>query len=156
MVKTETPRDADGAKLCAWCGGSIKQSGVGRSRDYCKRLCREQAYRKRRDQRLIDEALAAAAPVSSTGETAPDVSPVDETRVSPVVERPSEQVKPVIPAPTPPPPPRRSATKPLPPADDPGDALFDLAPLEDPGAELERRLARWLGPEDGDAGRHGP
>ncbi len=82
-MKRETPRSPDGAKLCAWCAESIRQSGVGRSRDYCKRLCREQAYRKRRDERLIQKALADAQAVSSTGETtarkrAP-VSPVDET-----------------------------------------------------------------------------
>ncbi|MFD6591856.1 hypothetical protein ACFWED_33825, partial [Streptomyces anulatus] len=36
-MSTETPRDADGNKLCGWCGGPIQQKGVGRSRDYCTR-----------------------------------------------------------------------------------------------------------------------
>ncbi|MER5733943.1 hypothetical protein ABT084_37405 [Streptomyces sp. NPDC002138] len=90
-METETPRTPDGAKLCGWCGGTIRQSGVGRSRDYCKRLCRDQAYKKRRDQRLVDEALAAASAVSPSVETGPRVSTDGETR--------SPQVTPRIPAP---------------------------------------------------------
>ncbi|WP_329156472.1 hypothetical protein OIU91_43305 (plasmid) [Streptomyces sp. NBC_01456] len=97
----ETPRDGAGAKLCGWCGGPIKQSGVGRSRDYCTRLCRERAYRRRRDDRLIAEALADAAAVSSTRETVSSTgettdsstdetnSPVDETEV-PAIPAPAE------------------------------------------------------------------
>ncbi|MFF9432058.1 hypothetical protein [Streptomyces sp. NPDC014746] len=80
MTKFDTPRDAGGAKLCAWCGGAIRQSGVGRSRDYCQRLCRDQAYKKRRDQRLIDDALAAVRHVSPSAETQGPVSPDGETR----------------------------------------------------------------------------
>lgn len=82
MTETTTPRDADGAKLCAWCGGAILgQSGIGRSRDYCSRTHREYAYRSRRQERLITEALAAARLVSTTDERGlgPDTS-VDETR----------------------------------------------------------------------------
>lgn len=48
-MSTTTPRDADGAKLCAWCGSEIKQSGVGRSRDYCRRSCRQRAYEALKD-----------------------------------------------------------------------------------------------------------
>jgi hypothetical protein len=93
-MKHETPRTPDGAKLCAWCGGEIKQSGVGRSRDYCRRLCRDRAYKQRRDQRLIDAALADARPVSPSVETGPTgaaVSPDGETGFG--------QVAPPIPAP---------------------------------------------------------
>ncbi|MGW2485454.1 hypothetical protein ACWCWQ_37160 [Streptomyces sp. NPDC001571] len=75
----ETPRDGAGAKACAWCGGPIKQSGVGRSRDYCSRTHKEYAYRSRRDAKLIAQALADARPVSTTAETGPAVSPVVET-----------------------------------------------------------------------------
>ncbi|NUO40571.1 MAG: hypothetical protein HOV82_00895 [Streptomyces sp.] len=53
----DTPRRADGAKLCAWCGSEIQQSGVGRSRDYCRRSCRQRAY----EQRRIDEITTANA-----------------------------------------------------------------------------------------------
>lgn len=94
-MKTETPRDAAGAKLCAWCGGKVQQSGVGRSKDYCKRLCRDQAYKKRRDQRLVDEAVAAAAVVSPSVEMKGPVSP----SVSPDGETQFPQVAPRIPAP---------------------------------------------------------
>ncbi|MFD8300700.1 MULTISPECIES: hypothetical protein [Streptomyces] len=97
-MDTETPRNGDGEKLCAWCGGEIKQSGVGRSRDYCSRTHREYAYRQRREQRLIAEAVervklkaytrgkrdaeewAQTYSVSTTGEIPePPVSPVVET-----------------------------------------------------------------------------
>ncbi|MFE3907208.1 hypothetical protein ACFXPY_45080 [Streptomyces sp. NPDC059153] len=150
-MSDDTPRTPDGAKLCAWCGGSIRQTGVGRSKDYCKRLCREQAYRKRRDQRLIDEALAAAASNSSTGET---ISPVDETRVSPVDEMLSVQVSPAVPAPAPPVAEAPPAPAPVPPArrrrragmtagaTPPAEPEQAAMPLwEDP--EIEDRLARY-------------
>lgn len=45
-MSTTTPRDADGAKLCAWCGSEIKQSGVGRSRDYCRRTRRRARHER--------------------------------------------------------------------------------------------------------------
>ncbi len=85
-MKRETPRTPDGAKLCAWCGGTMRQTGVGRSRDYCSRTHKEYAYRARRDRRLVDEALAAAAVVSTTAEKAPadGISPVVETESGPV------------------------------------------------------------------------
>ena len=59
-MNRETPRDAEGNKLCAWCGGPIQQSGVGRSRDYCSRTHREYAYRSRRELELVTAARAAA------------------------------------------------------------------------------------------------
>ncbi len=79
----ETPRDAEGNKICQGCDGPIVQSGIGRSRDYCSRLCRDRAYKRRRDQRIRDEAVAAAVrDVSPSAETrrAPDESPDGETR----------------------------------------------------------------------------
>lgn len=92
-MTTETPRDADGEKLCAWCGGPIRQSGVGRSRDYCSRTHREYAYRKRRDRELLrqgyarGEADAKAREDSSTGGSSDNrrifVSPVDEMEPDP-------------------------------------------------------------------------
>ncbi|MEV6536659.1 hypothetical protein [Streptomyces sp. NPDC051639] len=50
---TGTPRDADGNKLCAWCGGTIQQSGIGRSKDYCRRSCRQRAYEQRETEKEI-------------------------------------------------------------------------------------------------------
>lgn len=92
-METETPRDADGNKLCAWCGGPIRQSGVGRSRDYCSRTHREYAYRKRRDLALLLKGYARgktdaeAWTDSSTGGSSDNrrifVSPVDETTTDP-------------------------------------------------------------------------
>ncbi|MEU3256102.1 hypothetical protein [Streptomyces sp. NPDC006997] len=85
-MKRDTPRAADGEKLCAWCGGPIKQSGVGRSRDYCSRTHREYAYRARREaeMRLVAYSRGradAVRPVSSTVDTRRDPVPtVDETR----------------------------------------------------------------------------
>ncbi|MFH8797781.1 hypothetical protein [Streptomyces sp. NPDC017941] len=85
-MKRDTPRATDGAKLCAWCGGEIKQSGVGRSRDYCSRTHREYAYRARREAEMKLVAYSrgradAVRPVSSTVDRRPDSVPtVDETR----------------------------------------------------------------------------
>lgn len=88
MPKHETPRDPDGAKLCAWCGGPIQQSGVGRSKDYCSRTHKEYAYRARRDARLIAEAYGQGRSealaddtrrVSTTAESAEPVTAVVET-----------------------------------------------------------------------------
>ncbi|MFD6273949.1 hypothetical protein ACFWFL_31515, partial [Nocardia asteroides] len=90
----DTPRTPDGAKLCAWCGGAIRQSGVGRSRDYCSRTHKEYAYRSRREARLIAEALAAQAAVSTTGESAVSTTVgTPDAPVSPVVETASRPVK---------------------------------------------------------------
>ncbi|WP_331722148.1 hypothetical protein OG416_39235 (plasmid) [Streptomyces longwoodensis] len=85
-MKRDTPRANDGAKLCAWCGGEIKQSGVGRSRDYCSRTHREYAYRARREAEMKLVAYSrgradAVRPVSSTVDTRRSPVPtVDETR----------------------------------------------------------------------------
>ncbi|WP_327310140.1 hypothetical protein OG730_44040 (plasmid) [Streptomyces sp. NBC_01298] len=92
----ETPKDSAGAKLCGWCGGQIRQSGVGRSKDYCTRTHKEYAYRSRRDARLIANALADARPVSTTGES---VSTTGGTVISPVVETGSVRVPLPVPDP---------------------------------------------------------
>ncbi|MBV9026050.1 MAG: hypothetical protein JO362_20200 [Streptomycetaceae bacterium] len=65
------PRDHRGLRPCAWCGQTIRhQPPTGRLREYCKAGCRELAYRERRTQRRIAEAVKAATT---------QVSPVDET-----------------------------------------------------------------------------
>jgi hypothetical protein len=97
-MKRETPRTPDGAKLCAWCGGTMRQTGVGRSRDYCSRTHKEYAYRARRDRRLVDEALAAVAAVSTTAVKGPAVEPVSavvETGAAPIpAQAPADPVLP--------------------------------------------------------------
>lgn len=53
------PRDERKLRPCAWCGGRIDQPPIGRLRDYCRRTCRELAYRERKTQRRVDDAVAA-------------------------------------------------------------------------------------------------
>lgn len=94
-MKHETPRDVDGAKLCAWCGETIRQSGVGRSRDYCRRSCRQRAYEARKNREAVVAAVAAAVARSRPDSTRderpePDDSTRDETQ---------PQVNPPIPPP---------------------------------------------------------
>ncbi|MFJ5646393.1 hypothetical protein [Streptomyces sp. NPDC093223] len=93
-MTTSTPRDADGEPLCAWCGGSIPQKGVGRRRDYCRRSCRQRAYEQRQVDRTVTlntnlirhqlrkEFEAADAPTVSSrvGTPHPTISSRDETR----------------------------------------------------------------------------
>jgi len=72
------------ARPCAWCGKPVRQHGIGRTKEYCGRTCRELAYRARKQERLIGEAVAravAAAPPSDSSvvETARSDSSVVET-----------------------------------------------------------------------------
>ncbi|MER5675295.1 hypothetical protein [Pseudonocardia alni] len=154
----ETPRSSDGTRLCAWCGGPVRQSGVGRAKEYCKQGCREMAYRARREQRRIAEAVAAAtAPLVSSTDDRP-VSSTDDRVPHPktsVDETVSVQVTPAIPAP---------AVEPDPPAAEPvvRPALAPLPqfkgrrrvgmtasaiPLPEPaageGPDWDERLAYW-------------
>ncbi|MEX3213608.1 hypothetical protein CQR58_049450, partial [Streptomyces acidiscabies] len=79
----DTPRDADGAKLCAWCGEPIRQSGVGRSKDYCRRSCRQRAYEARKQREVVVAAVAAAVvrrDSSRVESRKPNDSSRDETR----------------------------------------------------------------------------
>jgi hypothetical protein len=72
--------DDDLTRLCQWCGKSFRLGTVGRRAVYCGRTCREYAYRERRTQKRIADALANAGPVSSTVEAGADSVPtVDET-----------------------------------------------------------------------------
>lgn len=107
-MKRETPRNGDDAKLCAWCGGEIKQSGVGRSRDYCSRTHREYAYRARREAEVklvaYSRGRADARTISSTDASRTDPVPsVDETvsaGPAPVpTPAPPEPVRPEAPLP---------------------------------------------------------
>lgn len=84
-MKRETPRDRDGNKVCAWCGDPIKQSGVGRSKDYCSRTHREYAYRARREAEIriaaYSRGRADGRTVSSTDETGDGaITSVDEMK----------------------------------------------------------------------------
>jgi hypothetical protein len=65
------------------CGAIVEQPATGRRRLYCSQTCRELAYRARKLDKAVKDALAAAGvePVSSTVETAPvPLASVDETR----------------------------------------------------------------------------
>lgn len=68
---------------CEWCGGDVEQPATGRRRLYCRRTCRELAYRERKTRRRIEEALEAQRTVSSTDTPAAPVASVDETRPGP-------------------------------------------------------------------------
>ncbi|WP_438471380.1 hypothetical protein [Streptomyces asiaticus] len=85
-------RDQDGARLCEWCGGPIKQPPTGRQRRYCRQSCRQRAYEERQVQErvalakfavrslMLDEINAArtsAFPVSSRDGAA---HPTDSSR----------------------------------------------------------------------------
>ncbi|PVC78847.1 hypothetical protein DBP19_36950 [Streptomyces sp. CS090A] len=82
----ETLRTSDGEKACAWCGGPIQQTGVGRRKDYCSRTHREYAYRARREaeMRLVAYSRGradAARPNSTTVDRRGGLeSTVDESR----------------------------------------------------------------------------
>ena len=82
-MKHDTPRDAEGAKLCAWCGEPIRQSGVGRSRDYCRRSCRQRAYEARVQREAVVTAVASAIArrdSSRVESRTPAIPSRDETR----------------------------------------------------------------------------
>lgn len=94
---SDTPRDADGAKLCAWCGAEIRQSGIGRSKDYCRRSCRQRAYESRKQREVVVAAVAAAVVRrdSSRVETPhPEETSRDETRGVPPEPVPARPVPP--------------------------------------------------------------
>lgn len=121
-MKHETPRTPDGAKLCAWCGGPIRQSGVGRSRDYCSRTHKEYAYRERATQKRIAQALADASPISTTDEVP---SPQDST---------TDEIRPAA---------ETSVVETLPP-------LTEWLPIREPSPDLDARLDALAGPEPED------
>jgi hypothetical protein len=59
MTTTETPRDADGNPLCAWCGGPVPPSLGTKPRAYCKDGCKQRAYEARKLAQQLDEAREA-------------------------------------------------------------------------------------------------
>lgn len=92
-----------GPIACDRCGGRIEQPATGRRRRYCGRTCRELAYRVRKTDRAVSDALEAAGvdphpvssvversiPVTSVVESGPDLVPsVDERRKRPVINAP--------------------------------------------------------------------
>lgn len=100
-MSTENPRDASGEPLCVWCGGEIKQSGVGRRREYCSRTHREYAYRARREANLKLRAyIKGRADERLFSSTDVNISSTDETKTAgqPTDPLPAHQV----PAPAPP------------------------------------------------------
>ncbi|MET9957303.1 hypothetical protein ABZ135_37905 [Streptomyces sp. NPDC006339] len=109
MTKYDTPRDGSGAKLCAWCGSPVEQPATGRSRDYCRRSCRQRAYEERQVAKRIAEAVDARHVSSRDEQRAP--AP-ESTRDETVRPRP-EKKKPQVVAPARPPAPRPTPTVPL-------------------------------------------
>ncbi|WP_164255318.1 hypothetical protein [Streptomyces sp. S4.7] len=124
-MKHETPRDTSGAKVCAWCGGPIKQSGVGRSRDYCGRTHRELAYRERATQKRIAQAIADASPVTSTDEV-PGRRDTSTDEIRPAAKSSTDETRP-----------------PLPP-------LTEWLPIREPSPDLDARLDALAGPDEPD------
>ncbi|PVC76930.1 hypothetical protein [Streptomyces sp. CS131] len=57
MTETE---ETEERTLCAWCGTEFRQSGVGRTRDYCRRSCRQRAYEDRKTAAATREAVVVA------------------------------------------------------------------------------------------------
>jgi hypothetical protein len=101
MSQQDTPRAADGAKLCAWCGGPVKQSGVGRSRDYCRRSCRQRAYEARKQREAVVAAVASAVARRDSSRVeirSPNDSSRDETVRTVRPQVPAPPAPPVVPA----------------------------------------------------------
>jgi hypothetical protein len=79
------PRDASGLRPCEWCGGPIRQPATGRRRRYCKAGHREMAYRARKNDDRVTDALQWDEETARTwlvthGAPPPSDSSVDETR----------------------------------------------------------------------------
>lgn len=133
-VMNDTPRDADGAKLCSWCGAEIRQSGIGRSRDYCRRSCRQRAYEQRRvdditkaNARLIRRELTQQFQTSAVSSRDDYPTPHDSSR--------DETRRPAIPS--------RDETGPAGPAPVPAQAA-DAAPPSRPAPPSGARRRRLL------------
>ncbi|MFF3420984.1 hypothetical protein ACFYW9_41080 [Streptomyces sp. NPDC002698] len=53
-MDTETPTDAEGNRLCAWCGeGPVPPSRGTKPRAYCSRSCVQRAHEARKLQRKL-------------------------------------------------------------------------------------------------------
>ena len=60
MTKYESPRDADGNRLCEYCGDPVPASLGTKPKRYCKRSCRQRAYEARKTREAIVTAVAVA------------------------------------------------------------------------------------------------
>ena len=60
MTKYESPRDADGNRLCEYCGDPVPASLGTKPKRYCKRACRQRAYEARKTREAIVTAVAVA------------------------------------------------------------------------------------------------
>jgi hypothetical protein len=134
----DTPRDADGAKLCAWCGEVIRQSGIGRSKDYCRRSCRQRAYEARKQREVVVAAVAAAIVRRDSSRDAirkPNDSSRDET---------VRAGRAAVPAPAAPPVPQEPPAAVLPVPADPGEGWVRSIDVVD--AQLQELDARRAAP----------
>ncbi|MFF5977196.1 hypothetical protein ACFY7C_37490 [Streptomyces sp. NPDC012769] len=109
MTKYDTPRDGSGAKLCAWCGSPVEQPATGRSRDYCRRSCRQRAY----EERLVAKRIAEAVEAHQVSSRDQQGLPTPESARDESVRAPRPQRKPQVVAPARPPAPRPTPTVPL-------------------------------------------
>ncbi|MER6549561.1 hypothetical protein [Streptomyces sp. NPDC001250] len=150
MPKYETPRNAKGERICQQCHDPDKplRPSLGtKPVIYCSAACKQKAYENRRMEKAIlaavaDEQRKAAAREAKSVTLPEKVSDVPKVSDLPGIDRPDADAK--------------SVALPLPGMGHVGALPSPAAPAdEDPGAELERRLARWLGPEDADTDRHG-
>lgn len=74
----DMPRDESGLRPCEWCGGPIQQPPAGRRRRYCSRTHRELAYRERKTQRRVDQAVTAAVEARDSESTVDETGPCHE------------------------------------------------------------------------------
>ncbi|MGW1306499.1 hypothetical protein ACWD5R_43665 [Streptomyces sp. NPDC002514] len=145
MTTYETPRNERGERICQQCHDPDKplRPSLGtKPVIYCSAACKQKAYENRRMEKAIVAAVADEQRKAAAREAKSVTLPgkvTDVPKVSDVHRAAGQQgdaeAKPV--------------TLPLPGMGHLG-GLPSPAVAEDPGAELDRRLARWLGPEDGD------
>lgn len=66
-MDTETPKDADGRPLCAWCGGLVPPSLGTKPRAYCKDGCKQRAYEARKLEKQLQAVRAEEAEKRTAG-----------------------------------------------------------------------------------------
>ncbi|WP_055526619.1 hypothetical protein [Streptomyces graminilatus] len=141
MPKYETPRNERGERICQQCHDPdkpLRRSLGTKPVIYCSPACKQKAYENRRMEKAIVAAVAEEQrrAAAREGKSVPLPGKVtDAPKVSDVhgADRPDTDAK--------------SVALPLPGMGHVGALPSPAA--EDPGAELDRRLARWLGPEEG-------
>jgi hypothetical protein len=144
MPKYEVPRNERGERICQQCHDPDKplRPSLGtKPVIYCSAACKQKAYEARRMRKAIaaavaDEQRKAAAAREAKSVILPgNVTDVPKVSDLPGIDRPDVDAK--------------SVALPLPGLG--GVGALPSPADEDPSAELDRRLARWLGPDTGPA-----